>query len=418
MTEKLMPNRPDENVNLAYDDGANNGAPDGEDRPLTLAYLQAHPVWQFMLKRFEADQIAAHGPSLQEIEAYQALRSIEYALSNWVKFDENGRRIAWSQAVHRPKGDGWRAYTEPERRFKEGATHFVTTDAPEDQNRDDANLVYINRHTNNGDLDIYYKHYKQKNYVGTYNLLTRMVCRGKNYVSIEEVEAEGKSWWTTSDWDGFFREHAHNMDPTTLKNMGIKEGIYQERGAWSTATAQIQFLAWLAVEWEATAALNVSPSSAAQVAETTKAVTSVNDSSGITALLGRDMGKPLAEREVQNFIRNMAKKDITVETKPEVVAQALEASHGAGFQASSKTIFLRSNATYHEVFHEFLHARQFLQNEGAYRALNELEKEQYVFYHIRKSKFWETMTLEQQVLAQRQLIDRGGTILNWDKWFK
>lgn len=71
---------------------------------LTMEYLQGHPVWQYMLKRFEADQIAASGPPLHEIEMCLGLAPIEYA--NWVKFESKDKRIAWSQAIKCPKGEG------------------------------------------------------------------------------------------------------------------------------------------------------------------------------------------------------------------------------------------------------------------------------------------------------------------------
>jgi len=84
------------------------------DQPLTKAQLEAHPVWQYMLKRFEAQQIAANGPSIQEIEMSLGLAPVEYA--NWVKFNSKGKRIAWSQAVKRPKGPAWQPYTRPKHR--------------------------------------------------------------------------------------------------------------------------------------------------------------------------------------------------------------------------------------------------------------------------------------------------------------
>jgi len=94
-------------------DGAEDGVPNYANRPLTKAQLEAHPIWQFLLKRFEAHQITANGPSLQKIEMSLGLAPIEYA--NWVKFNSKGNRIAWSQAVKRPKGEGWQPYTKPKR---------------------------------------------------------------------------------------------------------------------------------------------------------------------------------------------------------------------------------------------------------------------------------------------------------------
>jgi len=102
-----------------------------DDQQLTIAYLQAHPVWQFMLKRFEAHQIAANGPPLHEIEICQGLGPVEYA--NWVKFDQKGRRIGWSQAVRRPKGEGWQPYSKPKRRSKHTGTEPVGLEPQKDQ---------------------------------------------------------------------------------------------------------------------------------------------------------------------------------------------------------------------------------------------------------------------------------------------
>jgi len=51
-----------------------------------------------------------------DAEAFEGLAPIEYAKSHWVKFDKNGRRIAWSIAAKRPKGSGWQPYAPPLRR--------------------------------------------------------------------------------------------------------------------------------------------------------------------------------------------------------------------------------------------------------------------------------------------------------------
>ncbi len=110
--------------NQQIDDSEFDGAGDRflspDDQPLTMEYLQAHPVWQYMLKRLEADQIAVSGPPLHEIEMWLGPAPIEYA--NWIKFDSKGKRIAWSQAIKRPKGDGWQPYTKPKRQPRRGKT--------------------------------------------------------------------------------------------------------------------------------------------------------------------------------------------------------------------------------------------------------------------------------------------------------
>jgi Metallopeptidase toxin 4 len=102
--------------------------------------------------------------------------------------------------------------------------------------------------------------------------------------------------------------------------------------------------------------------------------------------------------------------------RPDIVNKALKANEAAGVSAASKTIYLREGATYHELFHEYLHWRQWVQNPGAYNAMSALEREMYVFYHIRNSKFWDLMTLEQQMLAVRQLTERGGGSAGWQNW--
>jgi len=123
MSENPLASGSDHKANFECNDRADDIAREGDDRPLTLACLQAHPVWQYMLKRFEADQIAAEGPSLEALETLQALGTIEYA--NWVKFNEKRRRVAWSQAAKRPRGEGWQPYTKPIRRAPAAKTEIV-----------------------------------------------------------------------------------------------------------------------------------------------------------------------------------------------------------------------------------------------------------------------------------------------------
>ena len=61
MTENQKLDNPDRDDKPDQDEDKKDDAQNNEEKPLTVAYLKAHPAWQYMCKQYEASRIAAQG---------------------------------------------------------------------------------------------------------------------------------------------------------------------------------------------------------------------------------------------------------------------------------------------------------------------------------------------------------------------